>query len=222
MESCCYKQEWQSWSSSYVWVVDYHLSDSAKSSRRSEVRECRAAIAELEGKIAERKAEEERAAAEEKQKRIEDYWEEHREERDNLLSEKDRLNGKCRSILEQIADLDNQISELQEQKKGHVPSEEQEFILRSRVNELIARKGNLGIFSNKEKKQITEEILFIEDKIFSVSAQVQREKKARDTEIDNKVDPLIIKKNELQKEIATVNNRIAEIDAFLSKDPFED
>lgn len=222
MESCCYKQEWQSWSSSYVWVVDYHLSDSAKASRREEIRECRTAIFELQKKIDDKKAEEERAAAEERQKLIEEYWEKHREEKENFLNEKDQLNGKCSSVLAKITDLDKQIADLQAQENGKLPSEEQESLLRLRVKELENRKGNLGIFSGKEKKQLTEQILDLEDKIFAVSAQIQREKRIRGAEIANQVDPLIIKKNELQKELEGYNKRIAEIDAFLTRDPLEE
>lgn len=221
MDSKCYKQEWNSWSSSYDWVTDYYLSDSAKTSRRNCVKESKDAIKKIENKAKEKEAAEKKAAEEAKKARIKAYWEAHKDEKDKLESEKKNLENKQKDINSQIADLDKQIKAAEAEEKEKVPSEAEESKLHEQVRELEARRAKLGLFAGKEKKQISEEIAALEGRISAVKARVQEEKKAKSEEVKAKVAPLKTKKDELNKELPAIKKRISAIDAELSKDPEE-
>ena len=84
------KQQWNSFLEKYVWVDGYSLTDSAVSSRRSEVTKCKTKISELKKAVADKKAAEAKKAEEEKQARIKAYWEAHAAEDDHTLLAYDR------------------------------------------------------------------------------------------------------------------------------------
>ncbi len=221
MDSKCYKREWSSWSSSYEWVTDYRLSDSAKTARRNEVKECKAAINEIKNKAKEAEAKAKKEAEEAKKARIKAYWEAHKEEKEKLETEKKNLENKQKDINAQIADLDKQIKAAEAEEKAKVPSEAEEAKLHEQVRELEARRAKLGLFAGKEKKQIAEEIAALDGRISAVKAKVQEEKKAKSDEVKAKVAPLKTKKDELNKELPAIKKRISAIDAELTKDPEE-
>lgn len=207
MDSKCYKREWNSRSSTYEWVVDYYLADSAKAYRKKQIKECEDAIAKIKNK-----------AKEAKKARIEAYWEAHKEEKDKLESEKKDLKNKQNDINAQIADLDKQIKAAEVEEKLKTPSETEEDKLRKQVSALNNRRASLGIFAGKQKKQIAEEIAVLEGRISAVKAKAQEEKKAKSDEVKAKIEPLMAKKDEFNEELSTIQKRISAIDAELSKD----
>lgn len=219
--SKCYKQEWNSWSSSYEWVTDYYMADSAVNARNKMVKDSEAAIKKIQNKAKEKEAAEKKAAEEAKKARIKAYWEAHKEEKDKLEAEKKNLEDKQKDINAQIADLDKQIKAAEAEEKTKTPSEVEEDKLHDQVRELNNRRANLGIFAGKEKKQIAEEIAALEGRISAVKAKAQEEKKTKSAEVKAKVAPLKTKKDELNKELPAIKKRISAIDAELSKDPEE-
>ncbi len=221
MDSKCYKQEWSSWSSSYEWVTDYYLSDSAKASRRKCVSESKNAIKKIENKAKEKEAAEKKAAEEAEKKRIADYWEAHKEEKEKLETEKKELAEKKNGISKDITNITNRINAVRSEEKEKLPAEVEEEELHAKVRELISRKSSLGIFAGKEKKQIAEEIGGLEAKIDALQVKIKEEKEKRTAEIENTIKPLEDKKSELSNEMNKINKRINAIDNKLSKAPKE-
>lgn len=223
-----YKKEWNSYLSEYVYNnVDEVTTLSAitiivKSINEQFGDEKLANIIEKLEKKAEAKKEAEKLKAEEAKKaRIEAYWEAHKEEKEKLLVEGKELLSKFNKINIEISDLNKQIKAAKDEEKTETPSEVEEAKLHEQVRELNSRRANLGIFAGKEKKQISEEIAAIEGRIPAIKAKVKEEKKAKTDEIKKKVAPLKTKRDELNKEWATIKKRISAIDAELSKDPEE-
>lgn len=221
MDSRCYKQEWNSWSSSYEWVTDYYLSDSAKTSRKNCVKESKDAIKKIENKAKEKEAAERRKAEEEKKARIEAYWAAHKDEKDKLESEKKELLDKKSKFDAEMANLDKEIKAAEAEEKVKVPAQIEIDKLKDQKSELENRRSKLGLFAGKEKKQIGEEIAALDGRISALINKAEEERKAKKTEIDKKIAPLKAKKEENNKEYSKITKRIAAIDAELTKDPEE-
>lgn len=219
IDSCCYKQEWQSWSSSYVWVRDYYLSDSAKSARRNLIKQCEDAIKKIQNKAKEKEEAEKRAAEEARKQRIEAYWEAHADEKAALEREKEELSAKVDSFTPQVSDLEAQIKATK--PTGDVPSEEETKKIKDQIKELESRRAKLGMFAGKEKKQIGEEIASLNGRVDSLKAKIEEEKKARQAEADKKIAPLQAKIDELRGDLDKARKRISAIEAELTKDPEE-
>ena len=221
MDSKCYKQEWNSWSSSYEWVTDYYLSDSAKTSRKNCVKESKDAIKKIENKAKEKEAAERKAAEEAKKQRIEAYWAAHKDEKDKLDAEKKELLDKKSKFDSEIANLDKEIKTAEAEEKVKVPAQIEIDKLKDQKSELENRRSKLGLFAGKEKKQIGEEIAALDGRISALINKAEEERKTKKAEIDKKVAPLKAKKEENNKEYSKITKRIAAIDAELTKDPEE-
>jgi len=178
-------------------------------------------IEALEKKVEANKEAEKRAAEEAKKARIAAYWEAHKEEKEKIEAEKKQLEDKKKDIDAQVADLNKQINEAEAEEKAKTPSELEEEKLREQIRDLTNRRSRLGIFSGKEKKQITEEIAALDGRVSALKTKAQEEKKAKSEEIKTKVAPLKAKKDEISKELPAIKKRMEALDAELTKDPEE-
>ncbi len=221
IDSCSYKQQWNSYYSRYDWVRDYFLTDAAKNNRRNMVKESNDAIKKIQNKAKEKEAAERKKAEEEKKARIAAYWEAHAEEKARLDVEKKELSEKKKKIDEEIAAIDKEIKAAEAPNKTKFPSEVEIDKIKEQKRELENKRAGLGLFAGKEKKQIGEEIAALDGRVSALNNKLQEEKKAKAEEIKNKVAPLKTKKDELSKELSKVTKRISAIDAELTKDPEE-
>lgn len=210
-------REWSSYLSMYTWKREYILAQSAKDTRNKQMRECDSKISEMQKKANEKKAADAKKAAEEKAARIKAYWEAHAEDKVALESEKKELETKRDALAAEINDLQTEINCYE--VKGPVPSEVETEKTRNQIRELDNRRASLGIFSGKEKKQITEEIASLNGRLDSLKSKIEAEKKAREDERVAKTSPLYDKKKELEKQRDAAIKRIAAIHAELTKDP---
>ena len=216
-----YKQQWNSYLSRYEWVVEYTMADKAKTSRRNQVQQIRTKISELEKKVAEKKAAEAKKAAEEKAARIEAYWAAHADEKMALEEEKKQLSEKKEALDTEIAGLNSEISAARAEEKAPVPSEAETDRLKDQIRDLEKRRAGLGMFSGKEKKQITEEIATLQGRIDTLKGKIDGEKKAKAAEVQQKLAPTQEKRDALNSERTTVVKRISAIETELTKDPEE-
>lgn len=221
MDSCCYKQEWSDWQSKYIWVRDYFLADSAKTSRKNQMKECENAIKKIENKAKEAEKAAKKAAEEAKKARIEAYWAAHKDEKEKLESEKKELSDKKAKFDTENANLDKEIKAAEAEEKVKVPAQIEIDKLKDQKKELENRRSKLGLFAGKEKKQIGEEIAALDGRISALINKAEEERKSKKAEIDKKVAPLKAKKEENNKEYSKITKRIAAIDAELTKDPEE-
>ena len=221
-----YKKEWNSTLGRYVHSVDSRaLSTMAiivvKINDLFTGETCAQFIEKLEKKVEENKKAEERRAAEEKKKRIEAYWEAHADEKAALEEEKKQLSEKKASLDSEISKLVSVISEARKEEKAPVPSEAETDRLEDQIRDLVKRRAGLGMFSGKEKKQITEEIATLQGRIDSLKGKIDGEKKAKAAEVQQKLAPTQEKIAALDSERSTVTKRISAIETELTKDPEE-
>lgn len=204
------------YSSSYrTWM----LTDEAKKNRRKWISDYREKITKLKRELEEKKQAEAKKAEEEKQARIQAYWEAHAEEKATLEAEKKQLAEKKETLDSEIGKLTDEIETLRKEEKAAVPSEEETDKLKEQIRGLEKRRANLGMFSGKEKKQITEEIASLQGRIDSLKGKIEDEKKAKAEEVKKKIEPLQGKKDELTPQRDKLAKRISAIDAEFSKDP---
>lgn len=221
IDSCSWKREWVSYASEYRWFKDKVLADSAKSVRRKEAQEARDKAKALKKAVEEKKAAEAKKAAEEKAARIEAYWAAHAEEKAALEEEKKQLSEKKTALDTEIAGLDSEISAGRAEEKAPVPSEAETDRLKDQIRDLEKRRAGLGMFSGKEKKQITEEIATLQGRIDSLKGKIDGEKKAKAAEVQQKLALTQEKRDALNSERTTVAKRISAIETELTKDPEE-
>ena len=220
-DAWAWKQQWNSFTSSYEWVKYWHLADSAIKSRKASVEGYKRKIAELEKKVKEKKEAEAKKAEEEKQARIKAYWEAHADEKAALEAEKKELEAKKEKLSAEIAALRKELDAADAEKKAKVPSEEESDKLSAQIKDLEAQRAKLGMFAGKEKKRISEEIASLDGRKSALKDKITAEKKARDAEVDKKVAPTKARKEELDKELSTATKRISAIEAEFTKDPEE-
>ena len=221
IEECSYKREWHSWNSSYEWVQSRSLNDSAIDLRRKWVSNCEKEIKELEKQKAEKEKETQRLLEEARQLLIDGYWMQHPEEKAALDSEKAQLTEKRSGLIEQLAQLENQIKAANVGQDEKVPAELEKEKLLVQLKELRERKSKLGIFAGKEKKQISEEIEALEGEVISLKGRILSEQKAKTDAAEAAVAPLKQKKEELSAELEALHKRLAEIEKKLVNVPLD-
>ena len=221
INKCSYKQEWNSWSSSYEYVRSKSLTDAAIQSRRRSVNECKAKIAALKQKIADEEAAKKKAAEEAEKRRIEEYWEAHKEEKEKLEAERADLEGKVKEYTKEFNELENLIKSGEAEQAEKTPSEIEEENVHNKIKELSARRERLGLFSGKEKKQIDAEVADLKVKLAELTKAAEEERTAKDAEYVEKFKPSREKYIKLRKEIDVVKMQIATISSKLSKAPNE-
>ncbi len=73
----------------------------------------------------------------------------------------------------------------------------------------------MGIFAVKEKMPISKAIAFLSEKVDSLSSKIEEEKKARTIEAN--ASPIAAKKDELERQLSAVIERLLAIEAELTK-----
>ena len=121
-------------------------------------------------------------------RRFSEYWEAHQSKKAELESEK-------KSLAEQIATLNEEISEIPHKVDGYTDMIE----LQKKVKKLTSEKSALGIFKFGEKKAVQMQI----DSTNNAIAPIQ-------TRIDSAIA-------EVQKHISSLEDKIEEIDIELTK-----
>lgn len=224
MDSCSYKDVWNSYLSKYVPTKEYSLADSAKSARRQSVQKCKDAIARLERDIQAKKEAELKKAAEEKQARLDAYWAdpEHAAEKAQLDAEKAELTEKVSAINKELTEITGQINAANRQEKEQTPSEAELSKVRDQIRDLNNERAGLGMFQGGRKKEINSQIEILEARVSSLKEKAQQEKEAKKAEINQKLAPVHTKKRELETEVSGLQKRISEINKRLTEDPAEE
>lgn len=167
------------------------------------IREIKSAIA---AKEAAEKAERERIAKEAAQKRYDEYWAIHTEEKMALEAELKDLNYQI-SVL--TASQDEQISALIKEISD-IPERVIIDNLEERIKTLSEKKSTLGLFKNKEKKAIQEQI----DQANTEKKSAEDRMSAAKDEIESRIANV---KADFQKQILPLQDRADTISDELTK-----
>ena len=202
------KSEWNSSFARYDWVKDYTLTAASENSRLKEISLCESKLTELEEKV-----------AEDKKKIIELFWMAHADKKEAFEEEKKQLSEKLAALDADIAESDSTINGVRTEEKAPTSSEAEIENLRDQIRDLMKRKDELGMFSGKEKKRITEEIATFNERIDSLRGKIDEEKRARAQDILKRLVPVQEEKAALISERVKVTERISEIENILSTGP---
>ena len=148
--------------------IDRYLTDGAKQARAKQA--------------AEYTAKEQEAIQEGKQKKIDDYWKQHAEEKEKLVSELDALKKQDEELSKQL---------------DAVPGGDDIKRLAEQINGLEAQKKGLGMFAGREKKNLQDQI----DKLTGTLQGVKAERDKKQAEIRAKIEPIVLRCREINAEL---------------------
>ena len=202
------------------WHEEYSLNETAKSIRRKRVSEYNQK-AEKAPKEAE--ARQKAKAEKEKQERIAKYWEEHAEEKKKLDGEQADLKKKIAELNSQISAIENKnapkINDLTKERDKKLPTEVEVDKQKDVIRDLENQRSKCGIFKGKEKKAITARIETIEQpKLDELKQKAESEKKSHVDKINQQINAIKDEGKELRVEVDKLNKRSSEITAELTKD----
>lgn len=202
------------------WHEEYSLNETAKSIRRKIVSEYNRK-AEKAPKEAE--ARQKAKAEKEKQERIAKYWEEHAEEKKKLDGEQADLKKKIAELNSQISAIENKnapkINDLTKERDKKLPTEVEVDKQKDVIRDLENQRSKCGIFKGKEKKAITARIETIEQpKLDELKQKAESEKKSHVDKINQQINAIKDEGKELRVEVDKLNKRSSEITAELTKD----
>lgn len=215
-EYCINMTAYSSFSSSYR---DWSLTAESKRVRRERISGYKTKIEEIKQKKIDKEKEEREKAEKDRKARIEAYWEAHADEKTALEAEKKQLEEKQDALNRDIARLSANIGAIKKREKEPVRSEAESNKLTEQIRDLEKRRANLGMFSGREKKEITDKIALIQGRVDSLKGKIEQEKKARSAEIRQSAEPLEKELYELQEQLDAAAKRISAIEAEFEKDP---
>ncbi|MBE5733378.1 MAG: hypothetical protein E7353_10210 [Clostridiales bacterium] len=135
-----------------------------------------------------------------KRRRIEAYWNEHREEKVALDTEKAELEKQIsENYAKAIVDL--------QQKKEKVPSQQALIQVQNEISSLEKEKSSLGLFKGKEKKIIQGQIDNLTPRLNQIKVAVANEQQVFDNEIE-----------QIRVALNNAINRVQEINNILTMD----
>lgn len=157
------------------------------------------------------------------------YWENHKEEKQQLEKEKAELTDQIalfkKNSDEQIdkltADSETTIK-VYEQEIANIQGKETIKSYKSQIESNYSKISSLGIFKRKEKNALENEIYQLRDNIHELEKNIDRQKKAIEIKIENEKNNLNnackqIREN-FEKEVSPLKSRIQEIDEELAKE----
>lgn len=145
------------------------------------------------------------------------YWEEHKEEKAKLESNKKDLENENNSVEKEISNLRSKISKLNEESNAEVPADKDKKSVMEKISELNKQKSSLGLFKGKEKKQIQEKIDIEQSKLSDINKVIDAQKKERKDKIDIQIKNIENEISPLSKKQAEISNKVKNICDELTK-----
>ena len=155
---------------------------------------------------------------EEQQRKNRAYWAVHKAEKEQLESQKRKLNLKIKELYSFMRPIEEEINALLMEKNKDVPSQKEWNILQTELDNLVEEKSKLSIFKRKEKQALQEKIDAFTPKMEQIKIKTEKEKDALYAEINRKIDPLQERLAPLSSEKEKILKEINSIDVELTKD----
>ena len=133
-------------------------------------------------------------------KKIEEYWEEHKEDKLRLDQELLSLNTEKGNYIERINDI--------QKKKGNVPALSQLIKIQKEIEELDNQKKALGLFKGKEKKAIQEKIDSLDIQKKKLQVDVQNQQKEVEQQYETELNQIRAKLNEVAAKVKDIENEL--------------
>ena len=146
----------------------------------------------------------------------EQYWEEHKEEKNKLENELNDLESESSNLKMEISRIEKSIKDFQKEKDQRIPLEDEMDILEAEKRKLIAQKSGLGLFKTSEKKVVAEKIAAKEKEIFQLKNMIEEEKNTIRVKYAKRIGELKTEKDGIASKIKEVDQRINVIKRELS------
>jgi len=149
------------------------------------------------------------------EKRINEYWENHKEEKDNLESEKADLESKLNNIKKQYYETNDKINNLRKQRDAETKEDADYKAHCSFINNLVKQRDECGLFKAKGKKNLQDRIDQEMVKESEIKRKAELARKEHNESFDKQIDELKLTNTQLSKELAKITSRVDEINKIL-------
>lgn len=101
---------------------------------------------------------------------------------------------------------------------GKVASEKEKDTVLSEISRLRKEQGELGFFKGKQKKALQAQINELNSRLSEISDSIESEKKEQQRAFNSRIADVEAQAKPVKERLATVQNRINEINKELTKD----
>ena len=147
----------------------------------------------------------------------EKYWEEHKEEKDNLLKQKDSLHDSIKEIDGKVKEIDRSIAETKKKFDVNLPEEEKVLLIESQIKEVKCNIRNHSLFDFKGKAPHKEQLSQLKKQLNDEYKIAVEARKEYDSSIKKEINQFVKQKNSLLSDKESALNKINEINNELNK-----
>ena len=144
-----------------------------------------------------------------------EYWEEHKEEKDNLLKQENTLHENIQEIDNQIDQLKIQIAAAKNKYNVELPAEAQVVSTEKEINAVKRKIKEYSLFDFKGKAPYKQQLNLLKKQLANETKLASEARREYNSSIKQEVNQLIKQKNDLlslkessQKKIDDINNEL--------------
>ena len=163
----------------------------------------------------ERQEQKRKAAA---QKRFDDYWAEHADKKVQYEERIRTIDTEIKDLHETVSQYDAKISNIKKAGNASLPAETQLAEMKRQQSDLVIRKGKLGLFSGKQKKELQGQIDMLQSQISTFEESVKQQKKYMQNDIAARVAPIETERQPYLDKISALENEKLIIKTELTKE----
>ena len=156
--------------------------------------------------------------AAEKKRKIEEYWQEHKEEKKALDTERTQLAEEERELEKQEKEYTGQEDSLKRELAKMVPAAEEKEEITNKIKQLTLERSKLGLFKGKEKKAIDSQISDLQNKLGNLEPLIKQQEAEQKKEYDMKMLEVLALKKPVSDRLSSIDSRMSQIDWELTRD----
>ena len=150
-----------------------------------------------------------------KEVEVRKYWDEHKDEKNAYEAEIQQKQQERSTLSTQAEGLKTELKQVTTERDARISEEDQLQNVHDQVVDLKIKRSKLGIFKVKEKKEIDAQIAGLEENEKRCETLVQQKRKERNDEYEPRIQPLKQRVEEVEKEIASIDSKIGQIQRIL-------
>lgn len=152
-----------------------------------------------------------------RKKAIEDYWNNHKEEKKALEDERSQLKTEKNELEKQEKDFIKQEKTLKEESEKKVAAVEEKEEIKKKIEALNSEKAGLGLFKGKEKKAIDAQVSELQTKMNVLEPVIKEQEAEQKKEYENKLAEVQSLKKPITDRLKAIEKRNAQIEKELTK-----
>ena len=148
----------------------------------------------------------------------EEYWEEHEDEKKNLLERINELKEQKKPYDEQIIQIDNEIKEIRADNKNPINEEKVVSIIEDKIKSAKRALKSFGLLDFKGRKPLKIKIKQLNSELKEAEKLAYNARYEANTEMKNKVTELVRQKNRFLDKITDLTKKINGVNNELNRD----